>query len=93
MEEIETTLGNCVDCQEQGPSRCFCSSDLRSPDTQGTYKFPQPLFGVPKTLSLPSRQCQGRMGEGRPYKGPLQVPDTLHPQPHSLSLSHLPAPL
>lgn len=62
MEETVTTLGNCVDCQEQGLSRCLCSSDLRNSNTQGTRKFPQPF---PETLSLPSDYCQGRMGEGR----------------------------
>lgn len=51
MEEAEATMGTCIACQEQGPSKC--SSDLRSPDTQGTRTFPQPLFSVPRPFHCP----------------------------------------
>ena len=96
MEEAETTLGSCVDCQEQGPSRYLCSSDLSSPNTQGTRTFPQPLFGVPETFSLPSRQCQGevkgRKTLQRAAASPTHLsPPALQPKPAAPAL-RIPAP-
>lgn len=81
----------CADCQEQGPSWYLCSSDLRSPKTQGPWKVPQPLFGVPEILSLPSRQYQGRVRGRKTLQGMAASPRHPLPQPYSPSLPHPPA--